>query len=217
MDKNFYQLLFSSPLNVAFFLVVFTALILSLWKTVLRIKIVRKLTQRKLFDSGTCVASWQNLDYIFVCRTASRHFIGYLKIAVGVGLLKGKFKARKTSIFDGFLKIFKKELKIESGNLSFDNKVYVTSDDALWTQEFFSCLKTRQAVLQLLELGFTEIVCNGGVFELIQKPLNPTYKFLKSVSPEVIFQLIQEFNPVSLSEKTLKSSKITITRIRIKI
>lgn len=121
----------------------------------------------------------------------------YLKIFLSCPS-HGKFETAQESGFDRFFKKLGIAVELQTGDANFDQQVYITSNTVPFVRSYFADANKREALLEMINLGFKTIKYNGERFELVQSPFRASEGAIKTILEKATPYLRELVQNVSL-------------------
>lgn len=108
---------------------------------------------------GISIRDYKGHSYEYHYFSGAKNSPSFLSISLNTSNL-GKFVIRKESKFDVFFKNIGLTKEIQTGDKDFDDKFYITTDNAGFTKNYLNNKAVLQAIKAIYETGFKHIEVN---------------------------------------------------------
>ena len=137
----------------------------------------------------TYEAALDDLKYFYEFFTGSKNNPSYFKIWIDCRS-RGGFRIGKETAFDRFFKNLGIAHEIQTGDSQFDRDYYINTDTVAFTRACFNFPERRQAVNELFNLNFKEILHDGKRLEVKISPFRFKENFDKATVESTVKQLV---------------------------
>ncbi|NQU05558.1 MAG: hypothetical protein HQ568_05655 [Calditrichaeota bacterium] len=141
----------------------------------------------KLKNKGD--GAYQGVEYDYKYTSASQHNSSSFKLTVKCPC-EGSYKLTKLTGFDRFFMRTGFSKDIRSGYPDFDDKFLVATDREEFAEAYFTSAVKRQAAIEIYDMGFKEIKCNGKDITVTKSPVKKKSEIDESLIEQVMEALV---------------------------
>jgi len=131
----------------------------------------------------------EGVSYYYRYYPGSRNSPSYFKVAVNYAS-QGKFTLMKENGFDRFAKKIGLSLELETGDSSFDNKYFISSDYNDFIRNIFGSRQARTAVNALFEIGYNKLTYDRANLTALLTPFSTDKTFDQEAIENTVKQLL---------------------------
>ncbi|MCF7809480.1 hypothetical protein K9N50_00680 [bacterium] len=136
-------------------------------------------------DNGT----YQGVEYNYKYTSGSQHNSSSFRLSVECPC-EGSFKLTKLTGFDRFFIRLGFSKDIRTGYADFDDKFLIATDSEEFTEAYFTPAVKRQAAIEIYDMDFEEIKCDGKIITVTKTPVKKKSEVDEALIEQIMQRLI---------------------------